>query len=37
MRIAAITGTGIFAPEHVLKNDELVEAYNVYVSRIRPV
>jgi beta-ketodecanoyl-[acyl-carrier-protein] synthase len=33
MRIAAITGTGIFAPEHVLTNDELVEAYNVYVSR----
>jgi beta-ketodecanoyl-[acyl-carrier-protein] synthase len=30
---AAITGTGVFTPPHVITNDELVTAFNAYVDR----
>ncbi|AVO36693.1 beta-ketoacyl-ACP synthase III [Pukyongiella litopenaei] len=30
----AITGTGVFTPEHVVTNAELVEAFNAYVDRM---
>ncbi len=29
----AITGTGVFTPEHVISNDELVVAFNAYADR----
>ncbi|MEM8774240.1 MAG: beta-ketoacyl-ACP synthase III [Pseudomonadota bacterium] len=29
----AITGTGVFTPEQVITNDELVEAFNAYAER----
>src|SRR6185436_13311323 len=29
----AITGTGVWTPEHVITNDELVAAFNEYVRR----
>jgi len=30
---AFITGTGLFVPEHVITNDELVSSYNCYVEQ----
>ncbi|MEL6959210.1 MAG: beta-ketoacyl-ACP synthase III [Pseudomonadota bacterium] len=33
MHAAAITGTGVFTPEHVITNDELVAAFNAYADR----
>jgi beta-ketodecanoyl-[acyl-carrier-protein] synthase len=33
MATAAITGTGLFAPEGVISNDELVASFNAYVAR----
>jgi len=30
---AIITGTGVFTPENVITNDELVEAFNAYADR----
>jgi beta-ketodecanoyl-[acyl-carrier-protein] synthase len=32
MHTPAITGSGVFTPEHVITNDELVEAFNAYAS-----
>ncbi|PSL20983.1 beta-ketoacyl-ACP synthase III [Shimia abyssi] len=29
----AITGTGVFTPEQIITNDELVESFNAYVDR----
>lgn len=29
----AITGTGVFTPEHVITNDELVASYNAYAEK----
>ncbi|MDQ2093695.1 beta-ketoacyl-ACP synthase III [Rhodalgimonas zhirmunskyi] len=29
----AITGTGVFTPEHVITNDELVESFNQYATK----
>lgn len=31
---ASITGTGVFTPEHIITNDELVEAFNAYADRV---
>lgn len=31
---AAITGTGVFTPEHIITNDELVVAFNAYADRM---
>ena len=33
MHSAAITGTGVFTPDNVITNDELVAAYNAYADR----
>ncbi|MDA7428195.1 beta-ketoacyl-ACP synthase III [Primorskyibacter aestuariivivens] len=33
MHIPAITGTGVFTPEEIITNDELVAAFNSYVDR----
>ncbi len=33
MYSAAITGTGVFTPDNVITNDELVAAYNAYADR----
>lgn len=33
MHHAAITGTGVFTPRHVITNDELVAAYNTHADR----
>lgn len=33
MHIPAITGTGVFTPDEVITNDELVEAFNAYALR----
>jgi len=33
MYTPAITGTGVFTPEHVITNEELVTAFNTYVDR----
>ena len=33
MHHAAITGSGVFTPEHVITNDELVQAFNAYADR----
>lgn len=33
MHSAAITGTGVFTPAHVITNDELVVAYNAHADR----
>ncbi len=30
---AAITGSGVFTPEEIITNDELVEAFNAYIDR----
>lgn len=30
----AITGTGVFTPEHIITNDELVVAFNAYADRV---
>ena len=30
----AITGSGVFTPQNVITNDELVEAFNAYADRI---
>jgi beta-ketodecanoyl-[acyl-carrier-protein] synthase len=32
MYTAAITGTGVFTPENIITNDELVKAFNAYVD-----
>ena len=32
MRAIAITGTGLFTPPYTIRNDELVQAFNAYVS-----
>ncbi len=34
MHSAAITGSGVFTPENVITNDELVAAFNAYADRI---
>ena len=33
MTLAAITGTGVFTPPHVVTNDDLVTAFNAYADR----
>ena len=33
MHIPAITGTGVFTPDEVITNDELVKAFNAYANR----
>ena len=33
MHIPAITGTGVFTPEEIITNDELVEAFNAYAEK----
>ena len=33
MHAVAITGTGVFTPEHVITNAELVASYNAYATR----
>ena len=33
MHIPAITGTGVFTPDQIITNAELVEAFNAYVDR----
>ncbi|MDD9921438.1 MAG: beta-ketoacyl-ACP synthase III [Boseongicola sp.] len=33
MHSAIITGTGVFTPENVITNEELVESYNAFVDR----
>lgn len=33
MYSAAITGTGVFTPQHTITNDELVAAFNAYAER----
>jgi beta-ketodecanoyl-[acyl-carrier-protein] synthase len=33
MYAAAITGHGVFTPENIITNDELVVAFNAYVDR----
>ena len=33
MTQVAITGTGLFTPEHAISNDELVERFNAYVEK----
>ena len=33
MHHAAITGSGVFTPEHIITNDELVLAFNAYADR----
>ncbi|MEM8536476.1 MAG: beta-ketoacyl-ACP synthase III [Pseudomonadota bacterium] len=33
MHAVAITGTGVFTPEHVITNDELVAAFNAYADQ----
>ena len=33
MHQPAITGSGVFTPEKVITNDELVVAFNAYVDR----
>ncbi|WP_281985214.1 beta-ketoacyl-ACP synthase III [Thalassorhabdomicrobium marinisediminis] len=33
MYSAAITGTGVFTPQHTISNDELVDAFNAYAER----
>ncbi len=33
MHRPAITGTGVFTPEHIITNDELVAAFNAYADR----
>ena len=30
----AITGTGVFTPEQIITNDELVEAFNAYADKM---
>ena len=32
MHSAAITGTGVFTPEHIITNDELVAAFNAHAD-----
>ena len=32
MHIPAITGTGVFTPDQIITNDELVEAFNAYAE-----
>ena len=34
MHRPAITGTGVFTPEQVITNDELVVAFNAYADRM---
>ena len=33
MKQVAITGTGLFTPEHAISNDELIELFNAYVEK----
>ena len=33
MKLAVISGKGIFTPENIITNDELVESFNTYVER----
>ena len=33
MKLAVISGKGIFTPENIITNDELVESFNTYVNR----
>ncbi|WP_299847965.1 beta-ketoacyl-ACP synthase III [uncultured Roseovarius sp.] len=33
MHTPAITGTGVFTPDQIISNDELVEAFNAYAKR----
>ena len=31
--VPAITGTGVFTPDQIITNDELVEAFNAYAEK----
>ena len=35
MIIPAITGTGVFTPDQIITNDELVAAFNAYAEKIQ--
>jgi len=32
MKLAVISGKGIFTPQNTITNDELVESFNIYVD-----